>query len=257
VIYGWVFLTFVTVILLAIGMAMRPKTAAAERLPEPATTAPATGSLIACALATLVLVAAAPAATAVLQPNDEGGPAIEIAAPDAAATWMRAAEAPTEWRPVFQGASGERVVRYSNGAHTVDLYIAYYPHQAQDREVINPVNSIAPEPGWQRAADQTVRLDVDGQAMDATATRILDSATRQRPRLVLRWYWVGGRMVGSPAEAKLLQLWGLVTGQPAAAAIAVATDDPGGEGVALETLRGFVAGLSSLDELLERTGGGS
>ena len=48
-----------------------------------------------------------------------------------------------------------------------------------------------------RAADQTVRLDVDGQAIDATATRILDSATRQRPRLVLRWYWVGGRLVGS------------------------------------------------------------
>jgi hypothetical protein len=61
--------------------------------------------------------------------------------------------------------------------------------------------------------------------------------------------------VGSSAEAKLLQLWGLLTGQPAAAAIAVATDDPGGDGVALETLRGFVASLPSLDGLLEQTGG--
>lgn len=255
VIYGWVFLTFVTVALLGIGMAMRPKTAAPQRLPEMATQAPATRSLLACGLATLVVVAAAPALPALLQPADAGGPAIALAVPETAASWTRAAEAPADWKPVFQGPSAERLARYGNGAEAVDLYVAYYPHQAQDREVINPNNFIAPEPGWLRAADQLVQVVVNGETITVMATRIVDAARRDRARVVLRWYWVGGEMVGSPPEAKMLQLWGLATGQPAAAAIVVATDDPGGDGVALETLRGFVASLPPLGPLLEQAGG--
>ncbi len=255
VIYGWVFLTFVTVALLGIGMAMRPRTAPPLRLPAMATQAPATRHLLACGLAVLAVVALAPALPALLQPADTGGPAVELALPEAAAPWTRIAEMPAEWKPVFQGHNAERLARYSNGAQVVDLYVAYYPHQTQDREVINPNNFIAPEPDWLRAADEQVRVAVDGETITVMATRIVDAARRDRPRIVLRWYWVGGEMVGSPPKAKLLQLWGLLTGQPAAAAIVVATDDSGGEGVALETLRGFVASLPPLAPLLEQAGG--
>src|SRR5690606_5115772 len=101
-------------------------------------------------------------------------------------------------------------------------------------------------------ADQTVSVVVDGETLAVTATRIVDADRRQRARVVLRWYWVGGQMVGSQSQAKLLQLWGLVSGRPAAAALAVSTDDPGGAGVALETLQRFIASLPPLAPFLEQ-----
>jgi exosortase A len=252
VIYGWVFLTFVTLVLLGIGMALRAKTVPPERQTVVSLHAPRPIPLLVSAAAVIVLMAAAPALSAWLRPAADAVGTVRLAAPAPSSPW-RQIDA-VDWQPAFQGAAGEVLARFSDGADEVDLYLAYYPHQAQDAEVVNPNNKIAPEPDWLRAADQTVTMVVDGETLAVTATRIVDADRRQRARVVLRWYWVGGRMVGSQANAKLLQLWGLVSGQPAAAALVVATDDPGAAGVALETLQGFIGSLPPLDAFLEQAG---
>jgi hypothetical protein len=69
------------------------------------------------------------------------------------------------------------------------------------------------------------------------------------------WYWVGGRMVADPLQAKLLQLWGLATGRPAAAAVLLSAEDPEGRGRGLETLGGFLASLPPLDAMLDQADG--
>ncbi len=252
VIYGWVFLTFVTIVLLGIGMALRPKTMPPERLPPASFDAPRPALLVSAAVAVVVVMAAAPALSAWLRPMAAAAGTVQLAVPTPASPWRQLDR--LDWHPSFQGAAGEALARFSDGEAEVDIYLAYYPHQAQHAEVVNPNNKIAPEPGWLRAADQTVSIMVDGEPLGATATRIVDANRRQRARVVLRWYWVGGQMVGGQSQAKLLQLWGLVNGQPAAAALAVSTDDPGGAGVALETLQRFIASLPPLDPFLELVG---
>lgn len=252
VIYGWVFLTFVTLILLGIGMALRSKTMLPERLPPASFEAPRPALLVSAAAAVVVVMVAAPALSAWLRPMAAAVGTVQLAAPAPASPWSPVDR--RDWHPSFQGAAGEALARFSDGEAEVDLYLAYYPHQAQDAEIVNPNNKIAPEPDWLRAADQTVSVVVDGETLAVTATRIVDADRRQRARVVLRWYWVGGRMVGGQSQAKLLQLWGLVSGQPAAAALAVSTDDPGSAGAALETLQRFIASLPPLDPFLEQVG---
>lgn len=247
IIYGWIFLTIVTLLLLGAGMALRAKT---ER-PEPAiavsTVLPQPRRMLAAAVLVGLLVAAGPAVAGLLLGAFHPGSA-QLELPPVAAPW--AVTAAGDWAPSFQGATAEVQQRYSDGARAVDIYVAYYARQSQDAEVINPVNRIAADPDWSRAADQSIELEVGGQRISATATRIFGPGGRKR--VVVSWYWVGGEMVSDPVRAKLLQLKGLVTGQPEAAAILLSTEEAEEGGQGLAVLREFAAGLGPLGPMLEK-----
>ena len=254
VIYGWVFLSIVTLALLGVGMAWRRR---GDRRPAPGRRfgwAPPRAGGRAPGGAGAALAAAAPALAAILEPGASSEvQALRLDPPPVAAPWTVAAGDGADWAPSFPGTTAEAVARYSDGTRSVDLFIAFYAQQTQGAEIVNPNNRVASEPDWRRAADRPVRIVLDGREVDAIETRFVGSGGRQR--LVLQWYWVGGHMVGSAIDAKLYQLWGIVSGQPQAAAIAVATDGQESAAVALETLQGFLASLPALETVLERAGG--
>jgi exosortase A len=253
VIYGWVFLTFVTLALLGAGMALRPKTPPPEPEIPSSAVPPRPKRLIASGVAASLLVVAGPALAALLQPAAmPPGFTARLELPPVSAPWS-AAEGIGDWAPSFQGASGEIQRRYADGSRSVDLFVAFYAQQTQDAEVVNPKNRIAQDEEWARTGGQTVSIDLGGRPLELTATRIVASGGRQR--LVVMWYWVGGRMVADPLQAKLLQLWGLASGRPAAAAMLLSAEDPEGRGRGLETLRSFLASLPPLDAMLDQADG--
>lgn len=248
IIYGWIFLTIVTLLLLGAGMALRAKT---ERpAPEIAvsTVLPQPLRMLASAVLAGLLVAAGPAVAGLLLQGGSHPDTAQLELPPVAAPWSVTQAG--DWAPSFQGVTAEIQQRYSDGARAVDLYVAYYARQSQDAEVINPVNRLAADPDWSRAADQSIELEVGGQRITATATRIFGPGGRKR--VVVAWYWVGGEMVSDPIRAKLLQLKGLITGQPEAAAILISIEDPEEGGQGLATVREFAAGLPRLEPMLEK-----
>lgn len=254
VIYGWVFLSIVTVALLGVGMALRGRGERPAPPLPPIDTASRPGRLTATGIAAAILVAAAPALAAVLEPRAASqAQATRLDPPPVSAPWTVVPADGADWAPSFPGATAEAVARYSDGTRSVDLFVAFYAQQSQGAEIINPNNRVATEPDWTRAADRPVGIVVDGRAVEAIETRFVGIGGRQR--LVLQWYWVGGRMVGNSIDAKLYQLWGIVSGQPQAAAIVVATDGQESTAAALETLQGFLASLPALGTVLEQAGG--
>lgn len=251
IIYGWIFLTLVTVALLGVGMALRAK------VDTPSPVRPVESSrlrrprlIVLAGLAAAGISLVTPVVAAVLRGEVPSalaaGPVPQVSAP-----W-RAVEPPDDrWTPEFPGAPSTRKFTYTDGQDVVDLFIAYYPWQSQDAEVVNPNNRIAPGPDWTRIGDQPVTIELDGEPLTVTGTRITHPSHARR--LVLQWYWVAGEMTGGPIQAKLLELWGLVSGRPAAAAIVVAADDDGVRPAA-EILTGFLRSLIDLRSALEATG---
>ena len=76
--------------------------------------------------------------------------------------------------------------------------------------------------GWSRVESRT--LDGLPEMPPAQADRLVRGS---RQRLVLSWYWVGGRFTASPYQAKLYQSIATLLGvRPAAAVVAVSVERP-------------------------------
>jgi exosortase A len=235
IIFGWVFLTFVTVLILAVGMAMRERTPPPERpedeLPPGPPARPASRTaLVAATVAGVVVLAAAPA-FAFWRATHPPELSVELSLPAEAAGWTRQDVSADAWKPVFVGPDVERLVRYARGDVWVDVYVAYYAYQRRDAEAVNYANTLhrlaeqpegvvsqldsVPDP-WSRVTDHRFAMAVGGEERTVTGVH-LRSLDRER-RLVLPLYWVAGQITQSGVEAKLLQLEAVLTGGSEAAA---------------------------------------
>jgi EpsI family protein len=144
----------------------------------------------------------------------------------------------SDWRPSFPGADSTLLSGFESSGRRVELFAAYYRHQRQAAEVVYHANRLDGG-GWSRVESRTLD-DVPG--MPAAQLDRLVRGSRQR--LVLSWYWVGGRFTASPYQAKLYQSIATLLGiRPAAAAVALSVER-------LEDASAFLDGVA-LDPWLE------
>jgi EpsI family protein len=145
----------------------------------------------------------------------------------------------TDWRPSFPGADRTLLTGFKGpGERRVELYVAHYRHQRQGAEVVYHANRLDGA-GWSRVESRT--LDGLPGMPPAQADRLVRGS---RQRLVLSWYWVGGRFTASPYQAKLYQSIATLLGvRPAAAVVAVSVERP-------EDAAAFLQG-AALDPWLE------
>jgi exosortase A len=223
VVYGWGFFAVVMIALLLIGVrfADRPLADAFDATPPPRP-AYQTRAAIGPALALITggIMAAAPAyAWTVMAPPDNLRPPV-LAAP-APAGWTVTAAAGPEWRPRFDGADARLMQRYRSEGGAVDLFVAYYTHQRQGAEVVYHANHF--EDGVRFHRVESGRLDLPAGNLPTAGYDRLEGPGG--PRLVVWWYWVGGRFTSDPYIAKLYQSIATLTGlEPDAAMLAVSTD---------------------------------
>lgn len=254
-IYGWVFLSFLLIVLFMLGLKLRKnegERSVSEPQPTPGTGTPdpAPKALFVATAVCLVLVVAATSSYATfldLGPSAQHD--VTLHAPASQTPWVQSPVANDKWRPQFKGADVELLANYQANDLSVDLYLAYYREQHQGAEVVNAQNQIAPSPDWSRLGDQTVPVSIADQRIDALATSV--KSTEGRRRIILRWFWVGHHMTGSPVRAKLNQVWSIISGGPRAAAVVVVSSEYENDPKkALKTLHSFISALSSLDATL-------
>jgi EpsI family protein len=144
----------------------------------------------------------------------------------------------SDWRPSFPGADRTLLSGFESGGRRVELFVAFYRHQRQGAEVVYHANRFDGN-GWSRVESRT--LDGPPGMPPAQMDRLVRGS---RQRLVLSWYWVGGRFTASPYEAKLYQSISTLLGiRPTAAAVAISVERP-------EDATAFLQGVS-LDLWLE------
>jgi exosortase A len=219
VVYGWVFLTLVTAILLLAGWSFREpaRPLATAGAPRAGTSGPGFGlrdAMVAAGAVAILLgtsfaaaaVARAPAAMA------------DLALPAAGSPLDAAAIQTLPWHPDLPGADARRYDQDVVDDRPVTRVVAYYAWQRQGAKAANDGASLAPY-DWTRVSFGSSPVTVDGQSF--TAQRLVVAHGRQH-WLIYSWYWVDDRFTGSAVTSKLLQIRSLLQGRNAGAAIVVA-----------------------------------
>jgi exosortase A len=165
-----------------------------------------------------VLLTALPALAA--RPGAQACPRAPVLEPPPIAEPWTPVSVAVDWRPAAANPDAELRQRYWRGDSTVDLYVGYYCAQHQGAEIVSQAHSLTGGEHWlvQARGRDRVHAGAGERAVQLTEVRFAG----QR-RLVMAWYWVGGRFTADPLLAKLLQAKAALVGGPAAAAVVVAS----------------------------------
>jgi EpsI family protein len=230
VLYGFVFLAFVTLCLLGIAALLRDRDGPAEAAPAGPTADSqelrqrptprytlATQAVWSGVAVAVVLLAQAWAAAAKEAPADLT-PALLL--PEAAAPWQAVANGEPAWKPRFHGNDVTLQGAYRLGDDQVDLYVAYYGYQREGAEAIGDMNDlVGAARQWRTVQLRQAEGRIKGR--DHPYVRML-LANRGDSYVVWYWYRVGGENTNSQPFGKLLELKALMTsGEQSASVIAI------------------------------------
>src|SRR5207253_3223349 len=226
ILYGWIFFTLVTLLLIGIGMtfADSPQHIAVSPAQSPAfasrlrTAATMAGGLLLVMLGPVYMIgidraSAAPLPSAVFSPPNDS-------------VWVREPTPEADWRPMVSGASRESTETYRDGAAAVTEFVALYRLPARGSPLTRSINTVADPNAWRITATAQ-------QAASLGKTPVtVNTATITRPahyRSVWWFYVVDGQATASKLEAKFLQARAALHGGAhvgAFVALSIEADDP-------------------------------
>jgi len=245
-IYGGVFLTFVTLILIVLAIWMADSGAGNVNAVAPggtAATGPAGGRR-----ANLVMMMAVAGAVVLLRGYGAWASApasadtVRLELPDRVAGWQQRPREAGAWRGDFPGADLQQAWTFRNGDRQVSLYIAYYTHERPGAELIAHRNSLLGDP---EAQVEHRGLGPTGVAegLPAPAEIRMHVPSEAGARLVWSWNQVGNTVTSSAHMAKLHALKAKLLGSPAPAAVLAVSSAAHGDGETAESLRAFMAAV--------------
>jgi len=107
------------------------------------------------------------------------------------------------WRPRFVGPRAEHERTFTKDGREVGLYIAYYSHQTQGRELVNSENVLVygDDRTWKQVGSGAGVLPWADRRIDVKRAELRGGSERLA---VAQWYWIGGRYTASDTFAKVL-----------------------------------------------------
>ncbi len=121
------------------------------------------------------------------------------------------------WRPRFEKADLTREMTVDCGGRPVDLFLAYYARERDGAELVHHANRLADGERWTRTAASWHEAKVDG--LPARLRMEAQYGREAGDRLVLAWYWMGGRLVAGDWQAKAWQLYRRLLGRDGPVAV--------------------------------------
>jgi EpsI family protein len=245
--YGYVFTALLLACLVGLAAMLGPRPGVAEPARAAATDGGSRGRVLATAAAAL-LAAALPALAA--RPGGDRCDLQGVAPPEIAAPWLPA-EGASAWRPAAANPDAEIRQGYRSGGRTVDLYVGYYCAQREGAEAVSQAHRLSGAPTSTVLAQGEDRLGAGASELPVRRLEVKDGGQK---RLVLVWYWVGGRFTADPLVAKLLQAKAALLGGPQAAAVIVASAPYAGGPDPGPTIERAFEAMAPLDGFLSRLG---
>lgn len=217
IIYGWIFFSFVTFLLLGLGLLMRERGAVcrAKVQPQfvggsPSTFGPVAGTLATVALAALTLIYAHHLTTPVAGAKPPAFTAAAIAgiAPEE--------QSATGWYPRFVNPDAEYSGVVPFQGRRVYLDIGYYMRERAGAKALTSDHDFGERATWHPMGSGSLKLDLGDHTLAVRTVRMRSGA---HFKLVWYWYWVGGEFVGDPYTAKYRRMRSLLFGGPTATAV--------------------------------------
>ena len=252
ILYGWIFFSIVTLALMGLGWIFR-EAAPTKLIAVRPDHRPASRTRIATVAAILVCLVAAPRGyAAFLERSAAGHGQSHVVLPDATAPWTAEA-ASGMWRPSFPKADVTVQLGFRDAGRRVDLFVAYYAHQDQNKKLVSATNRLA-DGDWDVSNRSSTIVTVAGERIPVAVTEFTLAG---RKRVVLSTYWVDNRFEASAIFAKLWQAKAAITGERSGSSmIALSTDVGDDLASALGVVVDFAAHLQSLRPNLQSAANG-
>ncbi len=247
-IYGWVFFGIVIAIMFWIGSYWREDVAGTEtpgaRSWLPGAQAPQAGGRFAIGAIAAVVAAALwlPVGYAIDASANPAPPGPLAVAPENG--WRAVEGERAHWKPRFDGHRVEYEQLFAKDGRKVGLYIAYYSHQTQGRELVNSENVLVrtDDRVWKQTAWGAGALP---WASGRIETKRAELRSRDERLVVAQWYWIGGYYTASDTVAKaLLAVQKLVGQDDDSAALVIFTGQDDARPAHDEALERFGAEMS-------------
>ena len=244
VLYGWVFFSLVTAMLIGFALGWREpavSNAAPAPAPDPVAAAPARVARLSwwVAGAVLIVLSASYSAdflwsrTAPVQPTEKLW--------TSPADWLAADDPDHDWAPHFESVQSELSQTFTNGPREVSLYVATYPATRRGVELVNTSNAVEVSGSWEVLDNGFREVTMAGRSVTVAEYLIV----RGQHRLVWIWYRVGNRLTAKPYDIKLIQAESRLAGRPQNVSLFAVSATFGSEArQAVDDLSGFVRDLS-------------
>ncbi len=201
-IYGWLFFGVVIMALFWVGSFFQENQVTETTKPASHFSDTYTPNIKTFALwAALVTTTAisAPGFAAWMDARSAAIPTTDIKLPLGDAGWKGPFDMNVDWRPSFIGAQEHRAEYRKNG-QSVQIYLAYYPSQNKDAELINWHNVVFDNEHSRRLGGGTVQAQLS--AKDTWPVLATQLEFDGQPRLVWHWYEINGSATISRVWAK-------------------------------------------------------
>ncbi|MEM9440174.1 MAG: exosortase A [Pseudomonadota bacterium] len=126
-------------------------------------------------------------------------------------------EPSTGWRPSFQHADMIQSLKVICGNKPVDLIVAYYAYERSGSALVQYGNRLADGERWTRIATSWHKPAIDGLPKVLIQEEI--DGHQARDRLVVAWYWIGGKAISKTWQAKAYGLYRKLIGKDEPAAL--------------------------------------
>ena len=245
VVYGFIFLSFVTLCLLGLGALLRDRDAERGDRPikaaNPAYHRDANRTLqISSAAAAIAIVFAVQfwASAAEAPPADRD---VALSDVQVGQAWEQLDGEPPQWVPDFHGTDAELRQSFRGPGGRVDLYVAYYEYQREGAEAVSDLNAVSREGSeWKLLGARRTDVKASGMALPINQVFL---GRQDQAVLVWYWYWVDGTVTSSRLQGKILEIKALLTRKDRDAAIvAVSTKVTDNIDGAATLLHGFLQG---------------
>jgi len=214
-IYGWLFFGVVIMAMFWVGSLFREKVRekfseknaeeTITRHGEKSGVAPGGRSFAVWMIAATSLAVSAPGLAAWLDAQRAQAPVWQHELSAGRNGWSGPYPDESEWRPDFAGAI-ERRGEYRKDGQSVQVYLAFYPTQAQGAELINAQNSVFDAEQSRRLAESEFSVPLpEGMVWPVHATQI---SSGDMSRLIWHWYEVDGDATTNPILAKAYEVRG-------------------------------------------------
>ncbi len=130
--------------------------------------------------------------------------------------------------PVYSGADNIIDQHYFDGVETVRLYAALYQQQQQDKELINVHNYLFNEEHWQAMTTEVITPEGSVHNSDKKVLQVQLKNNAGQKKVIWYWYEVAGSTTTKPIMTKLLDLYGLFSGNNSASVVMIAMNSEAG-----------------------------
>jgi len=203
ILYGWLFFSIVTSLIIGLGILLAKQ----ERREAPAPPIGISNSSPgwrALAIPVAAIFAIAGPAYAAWRNNVVSAELpLVTASPPVAAPWQKV-DTPADWRPVVHGADNEFLEVFKSGrSASVTRYLGLYRLRATANRLTLSDNRLADGRRWRLARQRLRRVKVAGENITVTESEIFHGSN---PALVWSFYVVDDKIIAGMLEAKLYQL---------------------------------------------------